>query len=602
MSTTSGSSKTTFDPVLTSVMANRLDGIVREMSNTLLRAARSAVINMARDFSCAITTGDNQLLSSAEGLPVHIFGSHLQSASMTNLHKDLAEGDAFLHNDPYLGNTHPADHTILVPVFFEGEHIFTTCAKAHQADVGNSIPTTYHAAARDVYEEGSLIFPCVRVQRNYQTNDDIVRMCRKRIRVPEQWYGDFLAGIGSARIGERRLKEFCAKFGRDTVKEFIRNWMDYSEERMLQAIRKMPKARLVNEGRHDPFLPFLPDGIPIKVVLEVDPEAGAIEIDLRDNVDCLDCGLNESEACTINNVVTGVFNCMDPDIPHNSGSFRRLKLLLRENCVVGIPKFPHSCSVATTNVADRLVNITQSAFAKLGDGYGLAEGGSAMGAGYAVVSGDDYRHGGSAYINQLIIGNNGGPASPKADGWVTYGIPVVGGLMYRDSVEIDELKHPIEFSSLRLLTGTGGAGRFRGAPGSEIVYGAKKDSMTVIAPSDGQHNPPRGVQHGCNGTPAAAFHVSANGLETKLPNVFNVVVKSGEKIRGLDNSGGGYGNPLDRDPNRVLYDVLENWETMERARDIYGVVLTGTIAEDTLAVDMEATRTQRAELAGNKQS
>jgi N-methylhydantoinase B len=602
MSTTSGSSKTTFDPVLTSVMANRLDGIVREMSNTLLRAARSAVINMARDFSCAITTGDNQLLSSAEGLPVHIFGSHLQSASMTNLHKDLAEGDAFLHNDPYLGNTHPADHTILVPVFFEGEHIFTTCAKAHQADVGNSIPTTYHAAARDVYEEGSLIFPCVRVQRNYQTNDDIVRMCRKRIRVPEQWYGDFLAGIGSARIGERRLKEFCAKFGRDTVKEFIRNWMDYSEERMLQAIRKMPKARLVNEGRHDPFLPFLPDGIPIKVVLEVDPEAGAIEIDLRDNVDCLDCGLNESEACTINNVVTGVFNCMDPDIPHNSGSFRRLKLLLRENCVVGIPKFPHSCSVATTNVADRLVNITQSAFAKLGDGYGLAEGGSAMGAGYAVVSGNDYRHGGSAYINQLIIGNNGGPASPKADGWVTYGIPVVGGLMYRDSVEIDELKHPIEFSSLRLLTGTGGAGRFRGAPGSEIVYGAKKDSMTVIAPSDGQHNPPRGVQHGCNGTPAAAFHVSANGLETKLPNVFNVVVKSGEKIRGLDNSGGGYGNPLDRDPNRVLYDVLENWETMERARDIYGVVLTGTIAEDTLAVDMEATRTQRAELAGNKQS
>jgi N-methylhydantoinase B len=600
MSIISDQAKAAFDPVLTAVMANRLDGIVREMSNTLLRAARSAVINMARDFSCAITTGDNQLVSSAEGLPVHIFGSHLQSASMTELHKDLEEGDAFLHNDPYLGNTHPADHTILVPVFFEGEHLFTTCAKAHQADIGNSIPTTYHAAARDVYEEGSLIFPCVRVQRNYQTIDDIVRICRKRIRVPDQWHGDFLAGIGSARIGERRLKEFCAKYGKDTVKEFIRNWLDYSEERMLQAIRKMPKARLVNEGRHDPFLPFLPDGIPIKVVIEVDPQAGMVEIDLRDNIDCLDCGLNESEACTINNVVTGVFNCMDPDIPHNSGSFRRLKLLLREDCVVGIPKFPHSCSLATTNVADRLVNITQSAFAKLGDGYGLAEGGSAMGTGYAVVSGNDYRHGGSAYINQLIIGNNGGPASPKADGWVTYGLPVVAGLMYRDSVEIDELKHPIEFSSLRLLAGTGGAGRFRGAPGSEIVYGPKRDSMTVIVPSDAQQNPPRGVQHGGNGTPAAAFHVSANGHETKLPNVFNIVVKPGEKIRGLDNSGGGYGNPLERDPNRVLYDVLENWETMERARDVYGVVLTGSIADDTLAVDIAATRAQRERSAGNK--
>jgi N-methylhydantoinase B len=600
MAVAEAQSKLAFDPVLTSVLANRLDGIVREMSNTLLRAARSAVINMARDFSCAITTSDNQLLSSAEGLPVHIFGSHLQSAAMTELHQDLAEGDAFLHNDPYLGNTHPADHTILVPVFFEGEHLFSACAKAHQADIGNSIPTTYHPSARDVYEEGSLIFPCVRVQRNYQTIEDIVRMCRRRIRVPEQWYGDFLAAIGSARIGERRLKEFCAKYGKETVREFIRNWLDYSEQRMLQAIRKMPKARLVNEGRHDPFPPFLPDGVPIKVVVAIEPQAGMIEIDLRDNIDCLDCGLNESEACTINNVLTGVFNCMDPDIPHNSGSFRRLKLLLRENCVVGIPRFPHSCSMATTNVADRLVNITQSAFAKLGDGCGLAEGGNAMGAGYAVVSGKDYRHGDSPYINQLVIGNNGGPAGPKADGWVTYGIPVVGGLMYRDSVEIDELKHPIEFATLRLLPGSGGAGRFRGAPGTEIVYGPKKDAMTVLVPCDAQQNPPRGVQNGGDGAPAAVFHVSANGNETKLPNVFNIVIKPGEKIRGIDCSGGGYGDPLQRDPQRVLHDVLENWETLERAREVYGVIFSGAAADDTLAVDAAATLAQRARLAAER--
>src|SRR3984957_20248639 len=236
-----GTETAALDPVTLAVMANRIDGIVREMSNTLQRAGRSAVINSGRDFSCAITTADNQLFSSAEGLPVHIFGSHLQSRSMTDLHKDLAEGDAFLHNDPYLGNTHPADHTILVPVYFEGEHLFTACAKAHQADIGNSIPTTYFAAARDVYEEGALVFPCVRIQRNYVMNDDIVRMCRSRIRVPEQWYGDFLAAIGAARIAERRLKSFCAKYGTAAVKHFTQAWLDYSEERMVQAIRKMPK-------------------------------------------------------------------------------------------------------------------------------------------------------------------------------------------------------------------------------------------------------------------------------------------------------------------------------------------------------------------------
>ena len=103
---------------------------------------------------------------------------------MAELHPDFQEGDAFLHNDPYLGNSHPADHTILVPVFVEGAHIFTCCVKAHQSDIGNSIPTTYTPKAIDVYQEGALIFPCVKVQEDYTDVGDIIRMCLKRIRVP----------------------------------------------------------------------------------------------------------------------------------------------------------------------------------------------------------------------------------------------------------------------------------------------------------------------------------------------------------------------------------------------------------------------------------
>ena len=385
------------------------------------------------------------MLATAEGLPVHIFGSHLQTRAMTDLHADIAEGDAFLHNDPYLGNTHPADHAVLVPVFIDGEHLFTACAKGHQADIGNSIPTTYHAAAKDVYEEGSLIFPCVRVQRDYAMVDDVIRMCRRRIRVPEQWYGDFLAELGAARIAERRLKELCAKYGTETVKTFIREWFDYSERRMVQAIGELPKAEVEARGAHDPFEPFLPEGIPIKVALRIDPDEGRVTIDLRDNIDCVDCGLNQSEACAINNVVAGLFNCLGPEIPHNGGSFRRVDVRLRDGCVVGRPSFPHSTSMATTNVADRLVNITHSAMARLGDGYGLAEGGSAMGSGGAVLSGKDFRRGGDPYINQLMMLVNGGPAGPQADGWVTYVLPVVSGLMYRDSIELAEVKHPMLF-------------------------------------------------------------------------------------------------------------------------------------------------------------
>ncbi|MEZ5100080.1 MAG: hydantoinase/oxoprolinase family protein [Thermoleophilia bacterium] len=142
------------DPVLLAVMANRLDAILREMTETVLLTARSSVIGMARDFSCGINTSSDEVLAIAAGLPMHVFGTHLQCAAMRRTHPEFREGDAYIHNDPYDGNSHAADHTILVPVFHEGEHVFTVTVKSHQADTGNSIPTTYHAGARDVYEEG----------------------------------------------------------------------------------------------------------------------------------------------------------------------------------------------------------------------------------------------------------------------------------------------------------------------------------------------------------------------------------------------------------------------------------------------------------------
>src|SRR5215212_2064785 len=257
------------DPVLLAVIANRLDTIVREMENTLLRTGRSAVLNMARDFSCALITGDNRLLASAEGLPVHVIGMEFLAEAVTELHDDLGEGDAFLHNDPYLGNTHPADHVILVPVFVDGEHVFTAAAKAHQADCGNANPTTYMPFARDIYEEGGLIFPAVRVQRGNEDIADVIRMCRRRIRVPDQWYGDYLAMVGAARIAETRLKELCARYGSDTMLEFIEEWFDYSERRMASAIREMPGGTITGQGLHDPLEPILADGVPINVSITI---------------------------------------------------------------------------------------------------------------------------------------------------------------------------------------------------------------------------------------------------------------------------------------------------------------------------------------------
>ena len=130
------------DATTLAVMANRLDSITREMSNTVVRTARSTTM-AARDFSCCIVSSEHELLASPEGMPAHVFGMGPSAKVMAEYHPDFAPGDAFLHNDPYIGNSHAADHQILVPVFFEGEHVFTACTKAHQVDVGNALPTTY---------------------------------------------------------------------------------------------------------------------------------------------------------------------------------------------------------------------------------------------------------------------------------------------------------------------------------------------------------------------------------------------------------------------------------------------------------------------------
>ena len=587
-----------FDPILMAVLANRLNAIVREMSNTLLKTARSAVLAVVRDFSCSIVTGDNRLLCPGEGLPVHIFGSSLQSQSMCDLHPDLAPGDAFLHNDPYLGNTHPADHMVMAPVFVDGVHLFTTCAKAHQADCGNSIPSTYHAYAKDIYEEGALIFPCVRVQKDYRDVGDIIRMCKRRIRVPEQWYGDYLAEIGAARIGERRLTELTRRYGAETLQAFIAEWFAYSERRMVDAIKKMPPGKLSNTTVYDPLPPILPEGLPIRVDIAVDTDTGYIDVDLTHNADNMAFGLNESVACATSNAMCGVFNCMDPDVPHNAGSFARVRVHLREGCITGIPKFPHSCSMATTNIGDRIVNVTQAAFAAIGDGHGLAEGAIGMGAGAGVISGDDWRRGGP-FINQEWLITNGGPATPTTDGWLNYGLPVAAGLMYRGSVEVDESKYPILIKHLRVIAGGGGAGRFRGAPGSEIVYGPRHDPMMVVISCDGQVNPPQGVRGGHAGPPAATYKINRDGSREKLPGVVECRLEPGEWVQGFDAGGGGYGDPLARDPERVRRDVAERWETLERAREVYGVILSGDADTDSLSVDRAATLRERQRRLGD---
>ena len=191
------------------------------------------------------------LLVANEGLPIHVLsGPDMMARVMKEFSPGLARGDANLNNSPNHGCSHAADHRLLVPVMdATGRHRFTVLAKAHQADICNSIPTTDHRSAVDVYQKGAPIFPSVQVQKDFQTNADFLRMCRMRIRVPGQWRGDFLAMLGAARIGEQEIAAMVADLGWDRLAEFSAGWLDYSERRMTDAIRALPAGRPAGPAR-----------------------------------------------------------------------------------------------------------------------------------------------------------------------------------------------------------------------------------------------------------------------------------------------------------------------------------------------------------------
>ena len=583
-----------FDPLLMAVLSRRLEAIIREMSNTVMRASRSAVITNARDMSCGILTYDHRLICVEEAMPIHVSALELTTRPITELFDDVKEGDAFFNNSPYHGVTHHADMTLCVPVFADGEPLFWVLSRSHHADVGAPEPTTYLPYAATLYQEG-VHFPCVRIQEGREDKADIVRIGLQKIRAPHVWYGDYRAQVGACRIGERRLKALVAHYGIETVRAFVEAWMDYGSRRAAAAIRELPAGTWRYTCSHDPIPGVADDGIPITAEVTVEPEDGFITVDLRDNPDCVPGGVNLSEACAAGSCRIGVFYNLDPTIPHNEGSASRIRVKLRDGCVVGRPTFPAGTSVATTNVNDRLINAVQCCFAQIGAPHGLAEGGGNMSAGLGVVSGMDDRDGEAVpYVNQFCVGLSGGPGTHGHDGWLTYEAPDGGGVLVIDSIEIDEAQYPILMEERRIAPDTMGAGRWNGAPATQGAYRSLAGPVSVFYCSDGDLNPAQGVLGGAAGAPSLNRKREADGAFRTLPSFHEERLAPGEAMHYRTVAGGGYGDPVARDPAAVAEDVARGWLSIERALSVYRVALVRAANGIDIAVDDERTRLLRA--------
>jgi N-methylhydantoinase B len=202
----------------------------------------------------------------------------------------------------------------------------------------------------------------------------------------------------------------------------------------------------------------------------------------------------------------------------------------------------------------------------------------------AVISGNDARYEESPYVNQVFIGSAGGPASPSADGWPTYLLPVTASLVYKDSVEVDELRYPIRVYEQSLIPDTEGAGRHRGGFGCLVSYGPTDRPMTVAYSVEAHENPPKGVRGGLDGPPTQVWKEDAAGNRSEVPLVGAIELEPGERIVSTSSGGGGYGVPTDRDGDMVAEDVREGLVSVDRAKSVYGV----SIDEDGQAGERSA--------------
>lgn len=560
------------DPFLMSVLKSRFEAIVREMTLVVMRASRSAVIKNARDFSCAILTYDHRLVSVEDALPIHVMSMDLATRPITEFFDDIKPGDIFFNNCPFTGGTRHADLIVAMPVFHEGEPLFWMIALSHHADTGAPVPSTYLPFAKTIFEEG-LHFPCVRVAENYVEKADILRIGSMRNRVPELWLGDVRAQIGACKTGEKRIGELLAKYGKDTVVDFVEDWFDYGARCAKAAISRLPGGVYSYETRHDPVPGVADDGIPVRISITVDPDAGEITVDARDNIDNVPGGLNLSENTATGSCRIGVFNNLDESVPHNEGSKGQIKVLLRDGSVVGRPGAQVGTSVATTNVNDRLMMAGNCVFSQMGAPYGQAEGGSHLPAGIGVISGRDPFKNGRPYVNQIFVGYAGGGARSGFDGWLTYCGPANAGLIQLDSIEVDESMYPIIIESRGVLPDSQGFGEFEGAPAVGGVFYPLQHDMTIVYAADGTTFPPKGVLGGLSGGASASWKIRPDGQQETLPAFAEITIEKNAKLAFKACGGGGYGSPDDRDPVKVVAGVNRGWLTAKTARATYKVAL-----------------------------
>ncbi len=570
------------DPFTVEIIREQLIAAAEESFITLGRTSQSPIIYEVLDYACALTDPTGDLIAQANGVPGFLgtLTFAVKAILEKHPHATMRPGDIFITNDPYSGGgNHLSDVALIAPIFYEDEIVAFSVNKAHWTEVGGMAAGSWTTDSTEIYQEG-LQFPAIRLYRAGEPIQGLIDLIAANVRTPERTLGDLYAGVAALRSGERRVVQICQRYGLATFRAAVRAILDHGERLARQALAELPKGTFFAEDWIDDD-GLSPDPIYVCVKVTISDEAFIADYtgsspQVRGPVNCTRTRLHS--ACrTIFKAIT------DPGSPVNEGWFRPLQVICPEGTIFTAQR-PAPVSTYWETGAYAVDLIWRALFPVLPDRLSAGHSLSVCG---TIISGKDER--GETFI--LVEPQAGGwGATATRDG--ESGLVVVGdGETYIMPVEVCEARYPILVEQFSFNTQPAGAGQFRGGFGLVRDYRILCERAELTTTFGRHRYQPWGGAGGQEGSPNGVAVIPAGQTEPVLwkGKLARYPLRRGDVVRLITGVGGGYGDPLTRDPALVQADVRHGLLTVADARRLYGVVLD----PESLAIDEGATKLLR---------
>ena len=549
------------DPIDFELFKNALFAAADEMAVTVCRTTYSGVLRDNMDFSTSVTDTRGNVVAQGLTLPMHL-GSvpTALAAVLAHYDNDMREGDVFVLNDPFEGGMHLPDIFMFKPVFVDGERVAFACCTAHHADVGGRVPGSNAADSTEIYQEG-LRIPPMRLLDGGERNETLWRLIERNVRIPIQVFGDLRAQLAACEIAEREIRAQVSRYGLEPARSMMREMLDYTERMTKAALRELP------DGEYD-FEDWIDDdgvdfGRPIRLFVTVRKSGERIAFDWSGSSSQVRGAINATLSVTRATSFTAIRSILPPDIPNNDGTFRAVEVSAPRGSIANM-ELPGACA-ARGLTGFRMLDCAFGALAKMApDKVCAASDGGNVG-----LSVGGYRADRSPFIYvDFTCGTWGG--RPFSDG--LEGNSNLLANMAAQSAEVSELENPVEILGNELVTDACGAGRYRGGAPFYRDYRMSEEEAVVQVRSDRQTHRPYGLYGGKPGAPGEV--VLNPGEETRtLPSKVTMTCRRGDVVRWVLPGGGGWGDPLERDPRHVLRDVRNELVSPAAAERDYAVII-----------------------------